>query len=221
LATNRSHLAHHFATAQQQHDTATLGMWMFLATELMLFGGLFLAYSVYRVRNPAEFEAASNHLNLVFGAVNTMVLLTSSLTMALAVYWARTGQRSLLILGLVLTALLGAAFLVIKGFEYHGDYQDNLMPGLAFDAQEWVERGLRPERVKMFLVIYYTMTGLHAVHLIIGITVLAILTVLACRDRFTPAYYYPIEVGGLNWHFVDVIWVLLLPLLYLAGVRHL
>jgi len=221
LATNRSHLAHHFATAQQQHDTATLGMWMFLATELMLFGGLFLAYSVYRVRNPAEFEAASNHLNLVFGAVNTVVLLTSSLTMALAVYWARTGQRSLLILGLVLTALLGAAFLVIKGFEYHGDYQDNLMPGLAFDAQEWVERGLRPERVKMFLVIYYTMTGLHAVHLIIGITVLAILTVLACRDRFTPAYYYPIEVGGLYWHFVDVIWVLLLPLLYLAGVRHL
>jgi cytochrome c oxidase subunit III len=219
LATKASHLAHHFATAEQQHDTATLGMWVFLATELMLFGGLFLAYTVYRLRNPTEFEAASNHLNLTFGAVNTVVLLTSSLTMALAVYWAQTSQRHLLTLALCLTALLGSAFLVIKGFEYHGDYQENLMPGLAFDAQEWMDKGLRPERIKMFLVIYYTMTGLHAVHLIIGITIIGILAVLAWRDRFTPVYYYPVEVGGLYWHFVDVIWVFLLPLLYLAGVR--
>jgi cytochrome c oxidase subunit III len=222
LAAKSSHLAHHFATARQQHDAAALGMWIFLATELMLFGGLFLAYTVYRIRNPVAFEAASGQLNLAFGAVNTVVLLTSSLTMALAVYWVQIGEQRRVVLGLIGTALLGTAFLVIKGFEYHADYQENLMPGLAFDPQEWIERGLRVEQVKgveMFLVIYYIMTGLHAVHLVIGITLIAILAAMAWRERFTPAYYYPVEVGGLYWHFVDVIWVFLLPLLYLAGVR--
>jgi cytochrome c oxidase subunit III len=223
LAEKSSHLAHHFATPRQQHEAAALGMWLFLATELMLFGGLFLAYTVYRIRNPVAFDAASSQLNLVFGAVNTVVLLTSSLTMALAVYWAQTGQQRRMVLALLGTALLGTAFLVIKGFEYHGDYQEKLMPGLAFDAQDWIERGLGAEQVKgvkMFLLIYYIMTGLHAVHLVIGITVIGILAALAWRERFSPTYYYPVEVGGLYWHFVDVIWVFLLPLLYLAGVRH-
>ncbi|HYV37300.1 MAG TPA: cytochrome c oxidase subunit 3 [Gemmataceae bacterium] len=213
-------LAHHFATLKQQHETATLGMWMFLVTELMLFGGLFLAYTVYRVRNPAEFAIASKHLNIWFGGINTVVLLTSSLTMALGVYWAQTGKRNLLTVGLVLTALLGVTFLVIKGFEYYGDYVENLMPGLAFDDAEWHELGVRPERVKMFLIIYYMMTGIHALHLIIGIAIIGLLAFWAHRGHYTPAYYYPIEVGGLYWHFVDVIWVFLLPLLYLAGVRH-
>jgi cytochrome c oxidase subunit 3 len=194
---------------------------VFLATELMLFGGLFLAYTVYRVRYAAEFEAASAHLNLVFGAVNTVVLLTSSLTMALAVYWVQTGQRKRLITGLALTAVLGTAFLVIKAFEYYSDYVDNLMPGVAFSDTEWSERGLQPGMVKMFLIIYYTMTGLHAVHLLIAIGVILVLALMAGRGHFTPAYYYPVEVGGLYWHFVDVIWVFLLPLLYLAGVRQL
>jgi cytochrome c oxidase subunit III len=213
------HLAHHFADPQQQHDTATLGMWLFLVTEAMVFGGLFLAYTVYRVANPAEFAAASRKLNVVFGGVNTIVLLTSSLTMALAVYWAQHGQRdSHVTWGLVLTAVLGATFLVIKGFEYHEDYVEKLMPGLAFEDQDW--KGLRPERVKMFLVIYYTMTGLHAVHLGIGIVWMSILAVMAWNGRFSPAYNYPVEVGGLYWHFVDVIWVFLLPLLYLVGVRY-
>jgi cytochrome c oxidase subunit III len=220
LAARASHLAHHFADPEQQHQTAALGMWVFLATELMLFGGLFLAYTVYREANPAEFAAASQHLNIVFGGVNTVVLLTSSLTMALAVYWAQRDQRERLTWGLVLTALLGVAFLVIKGFEYHGDYVENLMPGLAFNDDEWTQKHLRPERVRMFLMIYYMMTGLHAVHLIIGITIIIILAVLARSGRFTPAYYYPVEVGGLYWHFVDVIWVFLLPLLYLVGTRH-
>jgi cytochrome c oxidase subunit 3 len=195
-------------------------MWAFLVTELMLFGGLFLAYTVYRVRNPAEFALASQHLNLWFGGINTVVLLTSSLTMALAVYWARTGNRALLATGLVLTALLGVAFLVIKGFEYYGDYAENLMPGLAFEEAEWLRFGVRPERVKRFLIIYYIMTGIHALHLIIGITVIGVLAVLARRGRYSPGFYYPVEVGGLYWHFVDVIWVFLRPLLYLAGVRH-
>jgi cytochrome c oxidase subunit 3 len=218
LSAKPPHLAHHFADPQQQHDTATLGMWVFLATEVMVFGGLFLAYAVYRLANPAEFAEASRRLNVVFGGVNTVVLLTSSLTMALAVSWVRIGRRQLVTVGLALTALLGTVFLVIKGFEYHGDYEENLMPGLAFKDAQW-PNPLRPERVKMFLVIYYIMTGLHAVHLIIGIGLIAILAVMSWRDRFTPAYYYPVEVGGLYWHFVDVIWVFLLPLLYLVGVR--
>jgi cytochrome c oxidase subunit 3 len=166
---------------------------------------------------PAEFEAGSKALNIKFGGVNTIVLLTSSLTMALAVYWAQTGQQTRVPLALLLTALLGTAFLLIKGFEYHGDYEDMLMPGLAFDEHAW---GAHPERVKMFLVIYYIMTGVHAVHLIIGILVISILALMARRRCFTPGYYYPVEVGGLYWHFVDVIWVFLLPLLYLAGVRN-
>jgi cytochrome c oxidase subunit III len=219
LSANPSHLAHHFANPQQQHETATLGMWMFLVTEVMIFGGLFLTYTVYRVLYSAEFAAASEHLNIVFGGVNTIVLLTSSLTMALAVYWAQQGLRDRLAWGLILTGVLGTVFLVIKAFEYHGDYMENLMPGLAFYDDEWTQHGLRPERVKMFLVIYYIMTGLHAVHLLIGILLMAILALMARRGAFTPTYYYPVEVGGLYWHFVDVVWVFLLPLLYLVGVR--
>jgi cytochrome c oxidase subunit 3 len=223
MSAKAAHLAHHFATAEQQHETATLGMWMFLVTEVMVFGGLFTVYTVYRVRNPLEFELASNKLNIWFGGINTVVLLTSSLTMAMAVYWARLGKRQLLTLGLLLTAALGTAFLVIKGFEYYGDYKDNLMPGIVFDDQEWIAEGVRPDRVNrvmMFFIIYYTMTILHAVHLIIGIALMAILALLAWREHYSPAYYYPVEVGGLYWHFVDIVWVFLLPLLYLAGVRH-
>jgi cytochrome c oxidase subunit 3 len=219
LSAKASHLAHHFANPQQQHDTATLGMWMFLVTEVMIFGGLFLSYTVYRIKFAPEFAAASGQLNIVFGGVNTIVLLTSSLTMALAVYWAQQGKRDYLVGGLLLTAALGTAFLVIKAFEYHGDYVENLMPGLAFHDEEWIQRGLHPERVKMFLVIYYIMTGLHAVHLLIGILLMVILALMARRRAFTPAYFYPVEVGGLYWHFVDVVWVFLLPLLYLVGVR--
>jgi cytochrome c oxidase subunit 3 len=214
-------VAHHFATAEQQHQTATLGMWLFLVTEAMVFGGLFLVYAVYRIKYAAEFEAASSHLALAFGAVNTVVLLTSSLTMVLAVAWAQQGKRERLTLGLVLTAALGLAFLVIKGFEYHADYLDGLMPGLAFDEGVWRDRGLRPQHVKLFLIIYYIMTGVHAVHLLIGIVLMLILGHMAWRGRFNAVYNYPIEVGGLYWHFVDVIWVFLFPLLYLAGVRHL
>src|SRR5262249_41620792 len=161
--------------------------------ELMLFGGLFLSYTVYRLKFTAEFEAGSEALNLWFGGVNTVVLLTSSLTMALAVYWAQSGQRQLLTLGLLLTPLLGLAFLVIKGFEYYHDYEEDLMPGLAFNDAEWTARDrvprLVPQHVKMFLVIYYIMTGVHALHLIIGITILTILAVMSHRGRFTPAYY--------------------------------
>ena len=208
-------LAAHFADLEQQHEAASLGMWIFLATELMFFGGLFTLYAVYRHEYPEEFALASTRLNLVYGGVNTVVLLTSSLTMALAVHAARIGSRGLLTALLSLTALLGAAFLVIKGLEYHGDYVDRLVPGLAFDDGHWT----KPQGVKLFLLLYYVMTGVHAVHLVIGISLMAILAVLARGGRYTPAHYAPVEVGGLYWHFVDVIWIFLLPLLYLVGVR--
>jgi cytochrome c oxidase subunit 3 len=208
-------LAHQFADLEQQHQTTTLGMWLFLATELMVFGGLFTAYTVYRLRYPAEFAAASQKLNLAYGGVITVVLLTSSLTMALGVWAAQTGRRDLLVPMLALTAALGTAFLVIKGFEYHGDYEEKLMPGLAFEPTEWTN----PQQVKMFLLLYYIMTLLHAVHLIIGIAVVGLLTWRAREGWYGSAYYWPVEIGGLYWHFVDVVWIFLLPLLYLVGVR--
>jgi cytochrome c oxidase subunit 3 len=220
-------LAHHFRDLGQQHETNTLGMWLFLATELMVFGALFTGYTVYRGLNPHEFEAASEKLNVVFATVNTVVLLTSSLTMALAVHAAAARRRMPLVWLLVATALLGTAFLVIKGFEYAEDYQEKLVPNLAFDDHEWHEwndhdghkETLRPERVKLFLMFYYIMTGLHAIHLIIGIGIIGTLALLAWRGHYTEGYHAPVEVGGLYWHFVDVVWIFLLPLLYLIGTR--
>jgi cytochrome c oxidase subunit 3 len=214
-------LAHHFADLEQQHEAATLGMWAFLATELMVFGGLFLGYTVYRIAYSADFAAASQHLNVVWGGINTVVLLTSSLTMALAVYAVRTDRSRMLLGCLILTAALGTLFLVFKCFEYYGDYVDNLVPGLAFRDQEWLERGLNPQHVRLFLLFYYLMTGLHALHLIVGIGLLTVLTLLCWRGRFSAAYYAPVEVGGLYWHFVDVVWIFLLPLLYLISIRGL
>jgi cytochrome c oxidase subunit III len=220
LSAKNSPLAHHFADLEQQHEVAVLGMWVFLATELMVFGALFTGYAVYRAEFPHEFAAGSRKLNIWFSGINTVVLLSSSLTMALGVYGAQLGRRNFVMTCLALTALLGTAFLVIKAFEYHNDYVEELVPGLAFDDQEW-KAPLRPEKVKLFLMFYYIMTGLHAVHLVIGIVLIAVLTIRAWRGEFTPQYYGPIEVGGLYWHFVDVVWLFLLPLLYLAAQRGL
>jgi cytochrome c oxidase subunit III len=221
LSANHSPLAHHFADLEQQHEVTVLGMWVFLATELMVFGGLFAGYAVYRAEFPAEFAAGSRALNLWFGAINTVVLLSSSLTMALGVHAAELGRRKDVVLCLALTAFLGTAFLVIKGFEYHGDYVDGLVPGMAFSDQDWLgrETPVNPGKVKLFLLFYYTLTGLHGIHLLIGIVFMTVLTILAWRGRFTPQNYSLIEVGGLYWHFVDVVWLFLLPLLYLISPR--
>lgn len=218
-AKQQSPLAHHFHDLGQQHEANTLGMWLFLATELMVFGVLFTGYTVYRAAYPEAFEAASGKLNVAFAAVNTVVLLTSSLTMALAVHAAAARRREAVTWLLVVTALLGTAFLVIKGFEYAGDYHENLIPNLAFEDAEWQREGLQPQHVKLFLMFYYLMTGLHAVHLIIGIGILGVLAVQAWRGCYTAGYHAPVEVGGLYWHFVDVVWIFLLPLLYLIGSR--
>jgi cytochrome c oxidase subunit 3 len=207
-------VAHQFDDAAQQHDTSLLGMWVFLATEIMFFGGLFTGYTVYRVLHPAAFEAASRHLDIVLGACNTGVLLTSSLTMALAVRSAQLGERWRTVAFLIITMLLGIGFLGIKGTEYHQKYVDHLVPGPSFSFP-----GPQSREAEMFFYLYFVMTGLHAIHMIAGVGVLTVMTIFAGRGRFTAAYYTPLEVAGLYWHFVDIVWIFLFPLLYLVGHR--
>src|SRR5262245_26271654 len=194
-------------------------MWAFLATELLIFGALFTGYTVFRVQYAPSFEAASQKLNLLIGTINTVVLLTSSLTMALAVAAARQGRKRMLVWCLGLTGLLGAAFLGIKAVEYTLDYYEHLVPGYAFDPEEWRQGEVNPEHVPLFLVFYYVMTCVHSVHLILAVAVIGVLTLLAWRGAFPPEHYTAVESWGLYWHFVDIVWIFLLPLLYLIGTR--
>ncbi len=201
-------------------------MWVFLATEVMFFGTLFLGLGIYRYLYAEEFEAAGGHLNWIVGGINTVVLLVSSLFMVLAVHHARHGERRGLLRCLLLTALLGFLFLGLKGYEYYTDYQDDLIPipGWRFDDAEWVTRDhLKPEQVphvKLFLMFYWIMTGTHGVHVTLGIAAVLGVYVLARRGRFSPAYYAPVDVTALYWHFVDTVWIFLLPMLYLIGSHH-
>ncbi len=226
---HHSALQHHFDNLEQQRDATTLGMWTFLVTEIMFFGGLFMAYTIYRVYNPEAFAAASYVLNIKLGAANTAILIASSLTMAMAVYFSQTGNRKLLIAFLVATMILGTAFLGIKAVEYGDKFQHNTYPGarpFAIDhhyIEEYEKDHGRafPDmgRVQMFYVIYYGMTGVHALHMVIGIVALGFLTFYAWRGAYSPEYNSPIELTGLYWHFVDIVWIFLFPLLYLIG-RH-
>jgi len=205
-------LLHHFDTAEQQKNASTLGMWLFLVTEIMFFGGLFTAYIVYRSLHPEAFMAASHELDLAMGAINTAVLLCSSLTMVLAVDAASKGSRKALVLFLILTILLGAVFLGIKGVEYHEKFINHHVPGPSFHFD-----GPEPANAQLFFSLYFAMTGLHALHMIIGIVLLGILAVRAQAGRFSAQYYTPIDMTGLYWHFVDIVWIFLFPLLYLLG----
>ena len=202
---------HHFATAEQQKDTATIGMWTFLVTEIMFFGGLFLAYFVYRQAYPAAFASASSKTNLAIGAFNTTVLICSSLTMALGVHYASVGKKKLLILFLFLTLLAGGAFLGVKAFEYHDKWVHHEVPGAHFDCEGCAD----PGHATLFFALYFGMTGLHASHMIVGFVILVILIVQASKGRYTPEWYTPVEMFGLYWHFVDIVWIFLFPLLYL------
>jgi cytochrome c oxidase subunit 3 len=218
LSAKHGHLAHHFDSLEQQHEASTLGMWLFLATELLFFGALFTAYIVYRTSYPEAFAEASSRLDVWLGAVNTAVLLGSSLTMALAVHAAQVGRRRMLVLCLALTVVLGSAFLGIKASEYLHDYEQELIPGLAFQETGWSSPGQVPW-IKLFFVLYFVMTGIHALHMIIGIGLLLVFIYLAWRNTFAPEYYTPVEMMGLYWHFVDIVWIFLFPLLYLIGTR--
>jgi cytochrome c oxidase subunit 3 len=210
---------HHFDDLEHQQQATLFGMWIFLATEVLIFGGIFTGYTVYRIQYTPAFEVASRHLNLWIGGINTLVLLTSSLTMVLAIDAIRHGRSRASARQLLLTAALGTAFLAFKAAEYYLDYRENLIPGFAFNPTEWTALNVRPQQVQLFLVFYYFLTGLHAIHLFIGIAVVLILAWMTHRERFSSEYYSPVESWGLYWHFVDLVWVFLLPLLYLIGSR--
>jgi cytochrome c oxidase subunit III len=215
-----SGFAHQFEDAEQQREAGSLGMWVFLVTEIMFFGGLFAGYTIYRALYLPAFEQGSRLLNVDFGATNTAVLICSSLTMALAIRAAQTGKRKgTIIFFLLLTMLLGAAFLGVKFiFEWRHDYIEHLVPGFRFQIQpEW---GPMASKVEMFFCFYFFMTGLHALHMIIGIGILTVLTIMTARGRFSAEYYSPLEISGLYWHFVDIVWIFLFPLLYLIGGRY-
>jgi len=207
-------LAHQFDTAGQQKEAATLGMWVFLVTEILFFGGLFATYLVYRNWYPEAFTTGSREMLVWAGTTNTFVLITSSLTMALAVHAAQLGQRRLLMFFLVVTMALGCVFLGIKGFEYYTEYLEHHVPGfgLPFHAEQ-------SQHEQIFFSLYFMMTGIHALHMIIGLGIMSTMLWWSYRGIITTEYTNPIEVSGLYWHFVDIVWIFLFPLLYLIG-RH-
>ena len=213
-----------FDDLEQQHEASTIGMWIFLATEVMFFGGLITAYAVYRSTSPREVALASRHLNVGLGCLNTVILLGSSLTMALAVRAAQLRAHRDLLLWLGLTMALGTGFLGVKAIEYTADYHEKLIPGWNFQVPEddraVIDQEHRdPGRFEMFYVLYFFMTGLHAIHLIIGIGLVGVMTYLSWRRWFSGGGATQIEVTGLYWHFIDIVWVFLYPMLYLIDVH--
>ncbi|MCM2269498.1 MAG: cytochrome c oxidase subunit 3 family protein [Thermoanaerobaculia bacterium] len=209
-----SALAHQFDTLEQQKESSTLGMWLFLVQEVLFFGGLFMTYLLYRWRDPMAFAAGSHELDLLLGGFNTVVLIGSSLTMAMAVHSAQTDRQSRLVGYLVATGALGLVFLVVKYFEYSAKWHHHLIPGASFHFT-----GPVGERAELFFSLYFAMTGMHALHMVIGVGVLAWILKRARRGEFGSHYYNPVECFGLYWHFVDIVWIFLFPLLYLIG-RH-
>jgi cytochrome c oxidase subunit 3 len=214
LSEHSSGLAHHFDDLEQQHAAGNLGMWLFLVTEILFFGGLFAAYAVYRWQYPAAFAQASHDADLTLGTINTIVLIGSSLTMAMAVYYAQMGNRKAIVGFLILTMILGVAFLGIKSAEYHHKYVDHHVPGPGFEFQ-----GSEARQAQLFFIFYFVMTGMHAVHMIIGLGLLTTIAVMAWRGRYSVGHHAPVELSGLYWHFVDIVWIFLFPLLYLID-RH-
>jgi cytochrome c oxidase subunit 3 len=211
---------HQFEDKEQQREAGTLGMWTFLITEIMFFGGMFCAYVIYRSLHPHAFELGSHLLEVKFGATNTAVLICSSLTMAMAIHSAQVGRsKGTIIAFLVITMLLGLTFIGVKlYFEWYHDYLEHIVPGFGFmNRGEW---GADAPQVQMFMVFYFFMTGLHALHMVIGIGILTVLTIMAARGRFSSRYFAPLDISGLYWHFVDIIWIYLFPLLYLIGGRY-
>jgi cytochrome c oxidase subunit III len=288
-------LQHQFDNMEQQREAGSIGMWAFLVQEVMFFGGLFMAYLLFRYKYPTAFAAGSNHLNVWWGFLNTLVLIASSLTMAMAVYCSQVGKQKALCGFIVLTMIFGSVFLGVKAIEYKDKYDHNLIPfevgGLKFkwNEMQWHEakthgdtippevdavlkhhdqehstetkdgqhgetktslpesKGALPieakekkfidshataaekkiyedphaweRKVQLFYWIYFSMTGLHALHMIVGLGIMAWLLWTAYKGRYSPEYHSPVEISGLYWHFVDIVWIFLFPLLYLLG-RH-
>ncbi len=220
-------LMSHFDDLEQQHDASNLGMWFFLATEVMFFSGMLAAYAIYRSLSPEAFHLGSRHMHLWLGFANTLVLLTSSLTMALGVRASQLGRRNQVVWYLLATAVLGIAFLGVKAVEYTKEINHHLFPGKHFvvpadDAEALMKVSATPEelhlnlgRFQMMFVLYFCLTAVHAFHMIVGIVIVLIMAELMRRKWFSGHGTTQIEVLGLYWHFVDVVWVFLYPLLYL------
>jgi cytochrome c oxidase subunit 3 len=202
-----------FSTREQQRSASVLGMWVFLATEVLLFGGIITAFLATRVFYPHDFEQAAGRLNVLIGGINTVVLLASSLAMALAVHAAQTGNRRTMLVCLGVTALLGLTFLGLKGYEYYTDWRDGIVPR----TDRFRPGEVNPYRLELFMMFYFILTGLHAIHLSIGIGVVGWLIGRTARGELPRAGATVTEVVGLYWHLVDVVWIFLLPLLYLSG----
>ncbi len=213
-AAGREPRAHQFDTAEQQFATSIFGMWVFLATEVLTFGGFFLAYIVYRTMYPEVFVEASTHQNVAIGAINTAVLIFSSLTMALAVWASQTGKQRLLLVSLGITMVCAFIFLIFKSVEYTEHFHHHLFPGQGFRFEEHPEM---TGPAQLFFLLYFAMTGLHGLHVLIGIFLIGYLMIQTLRKQFSPEYFTPVEVTGLYWHFVDLVWIFLFPLLYLIG----
>lgn len=221
---------HHFETEEQQREAGSFGMWLFLLTEIMFFGGMFFSYLLYRNWYYDAFVSASNQLSVPLGAANTAILISSGFFMALGVWAAEVRNRKLLVIFLWLTTLFGVAFLGVKTVEYHEKWEKHHIPGASFDVKEFVnpsayglsEKPLPPdmaEKTQVFFFLYFAMTGMHALHMIIGLGILFWLIARANRGDFSSGYVAPIENFGLYWHFVDIVWLFLFPLLYLIN-RH-
>ncbi|MCB0281895.1 MAG: cytochrome c oxidase subunit 3 family protein [Calditrichae bacterium] len=205
-------LQHHFTDAEQQAESAKLGMWIFLLTEILLFGGLFVFYAIFRSWHPDMFYEAHKVLSVPLGTLNTFVLITSSLTMALSIRAMQLNNRKQTIWYLVATLLLAATFLVVKYFEYHHKFELGQLPGRFYTYE-----GINAVNPHIFFSVYFTMTGLHGIHVLIGMIVITWVLVRTIKNDFSSEYYTPIEMTGLYWHLVDLIWIFLFPLLYLIG----
>ena len=212
MANAHAAIAEQFDDMPQQQEASTLGMWTFLATEVLFFGGMFMSYIAYRYTYPEAFAEASKHTIVLYGTLNTAILLTSSLTMALAVHAAQEGNNRLLFIFLLITIFFACCFLGVKGLEYHTDLDEQLWPGKHFKP------GLPPQ-AQIFWFLYWAMTGLHALHVTIGVGLLSVIAWMAKRRKFSAQYYNPVDISGLYWHFVDIVWIWLYPLLYLIN-RH-
>lgn len=203
---------HHFRDMTQQFEASKIGMWLFLVTEILMFGGLFVGYGIMHGRHPEAFMAAHHHLDRNLGAMNTIVLLVSSFTMVLGVWAAQKGDRKKLIAFLTMTLLLAGVFLVVKYFEYSHKFHDGLLPGAFYSHQGDTVPGQF-----LFFSFYFMMTGLHGIHVVLGMVVIAWLIRRAIRGDFHANYYGPVDMVGLYWHLVDLIWIYLFPLMYLIS----
>ena len=202
--------AHHFDNADQEFDACKFGMWLFLLSEILLFGGLFVAYTVMRLWHPETFQYAAEHLDVSYGATNTIILITSSLTMALSIRAAQKNMRKQTVILLLMTTLLASAFLVVKYFEYSHKFHLGIFPG-----KFYAFLGTHASNEHLFYSLYYIMTGLHVIHVLLGIVAILWLAWRAAKGHFYSGYYTPVEAVGLYWHIVDIIWIFLFPLLYL------